>query len=116
MSKFFLVMKQEGGGCDYTIACGTKVVPLTADNLEAAKIEVRCQLLEEDDDVIYGYLVDPESDEHLEEAYIVELSHQVDIAAMGQEVVDARNKREASEEESAARAQLAALKERFPDA
>lgn len=42
MSKYYLWMKQTGGGCDYTIGCGEVLVSLNADpdNREELKKEI----------------------------------------------------------------------------
>ena len=39
--KYFLWMKQRGEGCDYTIACGERLVPLEATTLRTAIMEAK---------------------------------------------------------------------------
>lgn len=38
-TSFALLLRQEGEGCDYTIGCGLKVVPLNETTVEAARVE-----------------------------------------------------------------------------
>lgn len=37
---YYLVMSQDGEGCDYTIGCGTKIVPLKSSSIEGARAEL----------------------------------------------------------------------------
>jgi len=45
-SKFIAVLHQ-GGGCDYTIECGTKVINLYSNNVDDANIELSSIIEEE---------------------------------------------------------------------
>jgi hypothetical protein len=38
-TKFMVILVQEGEGCDYTIGCGVRVVPLRAATVEDARVE-----------------------------------------------------------------------------
>jgi hypothetical protein len=38
-AKFYLWLEQEGGGCDYTIGCGLRLIALEATTLEEAETE-----------------------------------------------------------------------------
>lgn len=39
MTKFYLWLKQTGEGCDYTIGCGERLIPLNAHTIEDARKE-----------------------------------------------------------------------------
>ncbi len=41
MTLYFLWLKDNGVGCDYTVGCGEKLIPLKADNLADVAVEVR---------------------------------------------------------------------------
>lgn len=48
---YYLWMKQRGYGCDYTIACGEKLVCLNTDHLPTAKKAAKKELEEYGDDI-----------------------------------------------------------------
>lgn len=43
---FFLYLKQRNEGCDYTIGCGQKLVPLAVEDLPNAEIKAKNYLEE----------------------------------------------------------------------
>lgn len=48
---YYLWMQQNGGGCDYTIGCGEKLVPLVASTLDIAKVEAKSKLQDYVEDI-----------------------------------------------------------------
>ena len=78
--KFAIVMKQRGGGCDHTIACGTKLVPLEADDRGGALAEARRYLVGEDGDrPVYQTGQDNDYDGALEHAYLVRVEDELPV-------------------------------------
>ena len=78
--KFAIVMQQRGGGCDHTIACGTKLVPLEADDRGAALAEARRYLVGEDGDrPVYQTGQDNDYDGALEHAYLVRVEDELPV-------------------------------------
>lgn len=65
MSKYFLVMKQWGEGCDYMIDCGVKLTPLKAADAYAAISEAK-EILES-----HGSL-HKNSETRLEDCFVIE--------------------------------------------
>ena len=73
-------MKQRGGGCDHTIACGTKLVPLEADDRGGALAEARRYLVGEDGDrPVYQTGQDNDYDGALEHAYLVRVEDELPV-------------------------------------
>ena len=91
-----VVMKQEGGVCDYTIGCGYAVVPIRASTYEAA--------------VVMAYRVfDWYGMPDLDYAYLVTAYDTVPVEDWAEEIME----EDAATEEVAARAEYERLKRRF---
>ena len=92
-----LFMKQSGEGCDYTIACGEKLVDLDALNMEEAEIEAK-KVLES-----YGINQDEVS---LDKAEIMEISKStfIDLSKIEKETEqEEANMKEAEDKQELAR-------------
>ena len=92
--KFAIVMKQRGGGCDHTIACGTKLVPLEADDRGGALAEARRYLVGEDGDrPVYQTGQDNDYDGALAHAYLVRVEDELPVDEIVAELRVAENTR-----------------------
>lgn len=72
MTKYYLYVRQPGG-CDYTISCGQKLIPLNADNLVAARHSILSTLRS------LGWGPEPHRDIFLEGALLLGVSYEEEI-------------------------------------
>lgn len=120
--KTFLVVEKQNGGCDYTIGCGVKTYTVRAESYEALMTQVITFLNTcdpeyfEDNDLAYAL-----AETHNEfkrgsvTVYEVAVTHPLNLGSF-QEIVERRRLAAAIEEEtSKERAELARLKEKFPN-
>lgn len=105
---FWLVMKQRGEGCDYTIGCGTKVVPLKAETGPEALNEAERMLTSP----MYGY-VDANSDQLLESAAVVDVVLEFPVAGMVRDREMKKRAVHASQVEAIERAELERLQKKY---
>ena len=105
---FFAHIKQSGEGCDYTIACGEKVVKLRANSMANAQEEVRSMLA-------HDYTA--RGDRHLESAIIYEVSDTfpVPVDAWYAELEAAARQREAERQTTERHQLFESLKREFGD-
>jgi hypothetical protein len=97
---YWLVMKQEGEGCDYSIGCGTRVVDLHTTDLDTANLNA----IQELDDIGVGY-----SKEHqLSQAFIVSVVQ--DVMPLVYVLKDQYERKARDEERAIKKAQLERLK------
>ena len=54
---FYLWMKQEGEGCDYTIGCGQKLIPLKASSSAEAVVEASLLIADYDYEELESALI-----------------------------------------------------------
>ncbi len=82
MAKFVAYIKQAGDGCDYTIACGYKLVHLKSDNYDDAMLEIRKLLGEDGQEDAYT------GDIALESVRLIEVANswKVDVAKIYGEI------------------------------
>ena len=112
--KFAIVMKQRGGGCDHTIACGTKLVPLEADDRGGALAEARRYLVGEDGDrPVYQTGQDNDYDGALAHAYLVRVEDELPVDEIVAELRATERVRETEAEADAQRRQYEILRRKF---
>ena len=99
--RYFLFLNQ-GGGCDYTIACGEKLVSLEAETMEQAKEEVKEKL------EYYGF-------DRLESAELI-VGHIADMSHVIQELKQEEEQAERESQLDEKRKQLAKLKKELGEA
>ena len=111
--KFAIVMKQRGGGCDHTIACGTKLVPLEADDRGGA-LEALAALGPEDGDrPVYQTGQDNDYDGALEHAYLVRVEDELPVDEIVAELRVAENTRKRADIDAMERQQYDHLRRKF---
>jgi len=103
----YVLVMQQGGGCDYTIACGTKVVNLAADNDDEA-VEAAEQVMDD-----HGGFGDYEC--RVDSARILKVVGSVpfDVKAIRAERKAEAEKEAAAEKEAEERAEFERLKGKF---
>jgi hypothetical protein len=110
MTKYYLWMKQEGEGCDYTCGCGERLVPLnpTSDGYTAVMTAAR-ETLES-----FGFMLGA-IDRQLKACRIVSESNDImaDIARWKTEADAVLNREKALETERQERAELARLANKY---
>ncbi len=107
--KFYLFMIGPGEGCDYTIGCNSRFVPLKAETLEEAQRETMEQL-----DYCGGLHLDGDGPS-VANAYIVEAAKVTDVGIPNliHEKRMQREREKASKKEDAERAEFERLKAKF---
>lgn len=103
----YIVELHQSGGCDYTIECGTKVRWLEATTMEEAQTEVGTLLAEE-----YS---GRELQVDTAMIYEVERSSSADVKKIYRDIAERQKAERKLEADKKDRAQLAALKKRFPN-
>ena len=96
--KFVILMKQEGEGCDYTIACGQKYCFIEAADMEEALYRVRAASLDsscKDFEISCDF-------EEMKEVFIVEVGHVVNALKIKskKEILDDLKAKRAKEEKA----------------
>lgn len=114
-TKFIAHVKQ-GGGCDYTIACGEKIVPLNGSTMEEAREHLASMLREPD----WDQVPEPEGPffgDHiaLESATIYEVcgEESFDTKAEYSRLRAEKKERDAKAKEEAERAEFLRLQKKF---
>lgn len=112
--KFAIVMKQRGGGCDHTIACGTKLVPLEADDRGGALAEARRYLVGEDGDrPVYQTGQGNDYDGALEHAYLVRVEDELPVDEIVADLRAQERARDTEAEADVQRRQYEVLRRKF---
>lgn len=104
MSKFYLWMRQDGDGCDYTIGCGQCLHDLDARDLGEALTEAETYLREECNLEGVGRIV---------EASVIRLEKRADLESMRKELAAVREAEAAEAGERRERAELARLQKKY---
>lgn len=100
---FYLFMKQEGEGCDYTIGCGRQLAQLEAETLEDAIAMA-----------VETYAIDDTGEQELEEAVIFGAPvHTFDLPAMKHAQRVAKREQAKSESDDRERAEFERLRKKF---
>lgn len=103
-AKFYLWLEQEGGGCDYTIGCGLRLIALKARTLEEARVEA------------FREVGDGRNEEgRIETALVIEAARveRMDVRAHYLAEESKRFQRESELAEARERAELARLQKKF---
>jgi len=126
MSKYGLLMKQVGSGCDYTIECGTAFHTLKATTLEEARAEAKLVVQGEPNPGEYGgfedtgYLLgdrfrDRPPELKLESARLVTVEETLPFKAWYDEVIENEHIKKQTNKDAQDRAEFERLKQKFGD-
>lgn len=118
--KTFLVVENQGNGCDYTIGCGVRTYTVKAESYEALLEEAREIIRGNEDDFGYHHpLAGALAEINLEftrdsvTVYEVAVEHSIDLDTF-REIVERRRQADADEEKEAKeREELKRLQEKF---
>lgn len=102
----FIVKLTQPGGCDYTIGCGVRVLPLSAQTMGEAQVEVETIICDD-----YGPL-----DTRIADAIIYEVSRSstCNMKAIYERLTASQEEERQARKEERDRAELARLKARYP--
>lgn len=107
MERYFLVLVQSADGCDYSIGCGTRVVPLISVTRGMAIVEAEEYVANED----HGFL--SSKDHELASALVASVEHYVPIDALTLNARSERRRREEAASEAKERAELERLQRKY---
>jgi hypothetical protein len=105
--KTFLIVEEQGGGCDYTIGCGIRTTQIEADSMEEAIEFIKNESFKDrsgEDDGDYQVLATKERERCGVSVYEIGEVVEIDLAAWRKEF---RAKEEAEEELEGAKKELA---------
>jgi hypothetical protein len=117
-TKFWLLLVQEGEGCDYTVGCGMRAQPLKAQTIEEARVEAR--------EFFHGppgddyeeawenaHYIDPKSESALARAVLITGSEFLPLDTWRRDYMADCAKREAEEQRMRDEAEFERLKRRL---
>jgi len=104
--KYAIVMRQAGGGCDYTIACGTRFEEFEATDDREAGAFARARMHSDDASWLRGEV-------EIERLTLVRVVDDLPVQLWRNDVAAADRQREQQREDEEARAQYAKLHRRF---
>lgn len=119
MSKYAVILFQEGGGCDYTIGCGVRVDLLNANTLEEARVEARQTLgyINKYGD-FEGDLITDDNYKHewklkLEQALLVEVHEDLPIEEWSSKLIQKLEQKVRKKQEDKERAEFERLRKKY---
>jgi hypothetical protein len=113
-TKFWMLMVQNGEGCDYTIGCGLCAEPLKAQTIEEARKEAEDFFTARDEDGWENsHHVNPKSESALEHVVLVTASEFLPLEKWQEEYLAYRAKKDAEEQRKKDEAELERLQKKL---
>ena len=104
--KYAIVMRQAGGGCDHTIACGTRFEEFEATDDREAGAQARARMHSDDAEWLRGEV-------EIERLTLVRVVCDLPVQLWRNDVAEADRQQAQQREDEAARAQYERLRGRF---